>query len=104
MREIRDNDISVLKDKTCLLLLYFTATWCGPCQRIKPMIQALSDGLDEDKVEVYMVDIDENDSLADELQVRSVPTFYLFQGKELRGQCSGADITKVHALLKEHME
>ena len=68
------------------------------------MIQALSDGLDEDKVEVYMVDIDENDSLAEELQVRSVPTFYLFQGKELRGQCSGADITQVHALLKEHLE
>ena len=68
------------------------------------MIQALSDGLDEDKVEIYMVDLDENDSLAEDLQVRSVPTFYLFQGKELLGQCSGADITQVHALLKEHME
>ena len=104
MKSISDSDISVLKDKTCLILMYFTATWCGPCQRIKPMIQALSDGLDESKIEIYMVDIDENDTLAEELKVRSVPTFYLFRNKDLLGQCSGADITKVHSLLKEHME
>ena len=58
----------------------------------------------KDIVEVYMVDLDDNDSLAEELQVRSVPTFYLFHHKELLGQCSGADITQVHALLKAHMK
>tara|TARA_B100000674_G_C37393302_1_gene712864 strand:- start:80 stop:409 length:330 start_codon:yes stop_codon:yes gene_type:complete len=104
MKTIRDNDISGLKDKTCLILMYFTATWCGPCQRIKPLIQALSDGLEEEKVEIYMVDLDENDTLVEELKVRSVPTFYLFHHKELLGQCSGADITQVHALLKAHMK
>ena len=68
------------------------------------MIQKLSEGFDETKLEVCMVDIDENDELADELQIKSVPTFYLFKQKDLLGQCSGADILKVHALLKEHME
>lgn len=104
MKCILGNDISVLKGKTQLILLYFTASWCGPCQRIKPMLQKLSDGLDDDKAEVYMVDIDENDELAGDLKVKSVPTFYLFRGRELQGQCSGADISKVHALLKEHMD
>ena len=104
MNLIIDNDISILKDKECLILFYFTATWCGPCQRIKPMIQKLSEGFDESKLEVCMVDIDENDELADELQIKSVPTFYLFKQKDLLGQCSGSDILKVHALLKEHME
>ena len=103
MNLIIDNDISILKDKECLILFYFTATWCGPCQRIKPMVQKLSEGLDSSKVEVYMVDIDENDSLALDLKVKAVPTFYLFHKKELIDQCSGSDILKVHKLIKDNM-
>jgi thioredoxin 1 len=100
---IIDNDISILKDKECLILFYFTATWCGPCQKIKPMIEKLSEGLDNSKVEVYMVDIDENDELALELKVKSVPTFYLFHNKELIDQTSGSDILKVHKLIKDNL-
>lgn len=103
MLKIHDNDISVLKDKKCLILFYFTATWCDPCQKIKPMIQKLSNGLDTNKVEVYMVDIDENDELALELKVKAVPTFYLFYEKELIDSCSGSDILKVHKLIKDNL-
>ena len=103
MLEIENNDISFLKDKKCLILFYFTATWCGPCQKIKPMIDKLSEGLDKDKVEVYMVDIDENDELALELKVKAVPTFYLFYEKNLIDSCSGADIMKVHKLIKDNL-
>jgi len=103
MIEIKDSDMSCLKDKTCLILLYCTATWCGPCQRIKPLIQKLSDGLDQSLVEIYQVDIDENDDLVSELDVDSVPTFKLLKGPSVIGECSGADITNVHNLLKEHM-
>ena len=42
--------------------------------------------------------------LSDELKIKSVPTFYLFKGKELQGQCGGADIKKVHQLFKEHIK
>jgi len=103
MLEIENNDISFLKDKKCFILFYFTATWCGPCQKIKPMIDKLSEGLDKDKVEVYMVDIDENDELALELKVKAVPTFYLFYEKNLIDSCSGADIIKVHKLIKDNL-
>ena len=103
MKSITDNDVSVLRDKTCFVLLYFTASWCGPCQTIKPMIEKLSEGFDEAVLEIYLVDIDENDDLAGDLQVRSVPTFYLFKGKELQGRCAGADIGQVHRLLKENL-
>jgi len=103
MKEITNNDISHLKGKECLFLFYFTASWCGPCKRMYPLIEKMSEGLDESKVEIYKVDIDENDDLASDLKVKSVPTFYLFKEKELLGQCSGADINKVHSLLKEHI-
>jgi thioredoxin 1 len=104
MKEITNNDISHLKDKECLFLFYFTASWCGPCKRIYPLIEKISEGLDESKVEIYKVDIDENDELASDLKVKSVPTFYLFKQKELLGQCSGTDIKKVHSLIKEYIK
>ena len=99
MIEIVDNDISVCKDKECHLLFYFTATWCGPCQRIKPLLQKLSEEVDSTKLEIYMVDIDENDDLATEFNIRSVPTFYLYHMNKLKGETTGADISKVQELL-----
>ena len=103
MLEINNNDISVLKNKKFLILFYFTASWCGPCQKIKPLIQKMSEGLDNNKVEIYMIDIDENDELALELKVKSVPTFYLFHEKKLVDSTTGADILKVHKLIKDNL-
>tara|TARA_B110000977_G_scaffold68713_1_gene93245 strand:+ start:40 stop:351 length:312 start_codon:yes stop_codon:yes gene_type:complete len=100
MKSITENDISGCKDKDCYLLFYFTATWCGPCQKIKPLLEKISEGADPDKLEVYMIDIDENDNLASEFKIRSVPSFYLYKDKELKGQTGGADIKKVQELLK----
>ena len=100
MKSITENDISVCKDKECYLLFYFTATWCGPCQKIKPLLEKISEGADPEKLEVYMIDIDENDNLASEFKIRSVPTFYLYKDKDLKGQTGGADIKKVQELLK----
>ena len=104
MKIIENNDLSSLKDKECYLLFYFTAKWCGPCQKIKPLIEKLSEGADSSKLEIYLIDIDENDKIADEFKIRSVPTFYLYHKKELKGQTGGADIKKVKELLKENMK
>lgn len=104
MKKIVENDISILKGKECYILFYFTAKWCGPCQKIKPLIEKISEGADPKKLEVYLIDIDKNDELTVQLKVRSVPLFYLFKGKELQGQCGGADIKKVQSLLKDNME
>ena len=81
------------------LLFYFTAKWCGPCQRIKPLLQKVSDGADPSKLKVYMTDIDENDEIASKrISNKNVPTFYLYKKKELIGQ-TGGDILKVQQLL-----
>ena len=100
MIEIIDNDLSVCDSEEWYLLFYFTAKWCGPCQRIKPLLQKISEGSDSSVLKVYMIDIDENDEIAKEFQIRSVPTFYLYKKKELIGQTGGGDIKKVQELLK----
>lgn len=50
--------------------IYFTATWCGPCQSFKPiMAEVMNEGYS-----VRILDIDKNEELAREYNVRSVPT------------------------------
>ena len=104
MLEIENNDVSFLGDKDCYNLFYFTAKWCGPCKRISPLLEKLSEGLDEDIVTIYKVDIDENDELADKLKIKSVPTFFLYHKKTYIDQRGGSDINKVKELLTSNIK
>jgi thiol-disulfide isomerase/thioredoxin len=52
-------------------IVTFTASWCGPCKMLKPVLQKLFD----DNVIVWEnYDIDENKELAQTMQIKSVPT------------------------------
>lgn len=58
-------------------LLYFTATWCGPCRMVKPELAKLK------SVTVLAVDIDEHPDVAEQWNVTAVPTFLRFDGGEM---------------------
>ena len=50
----------------------FTATWCGPCQRIAPILEELADEYKKDIV-IYKVDIDKERGLTEAFNVSSIP-------------------------------
>ena len=50
----------------------FTATWCGPCQRISPILEELAKEYDGNIV-IYKVDIDKNRDLATAFNISSIP-------------------------------
>ena len=54
---------------------YFTATWCGPCQQFKPIMQEVSN----EGHSVQFIDIDSQGDLARQYNVRSVPTVVVEQ-------------------------
>lgn len=54
-------------------LLCFSATWCGPCQKMKPVVQQLS----RDGYPIKQLDVDEHKELARQFKVNSVPSFVL---------------------------
>ena len=63
-------------------VLYFTAEWCNPCQRTKPIAEELKrDGL----VDFVFVDADTEVELLEKFGIKSVPTYILLEdGREVK--------------------
>jgi len=75
-------------DESLPVLLDFTATWCGPCKMLAPVIEELA-GEWEGKVQVYKIDVDQSQDLAMKYQVMSVPTVMLFVDGEEKERMVG---------------
>ena len=71
-----------------------TASWCGPCKRIKPKIEELSKNEKYNDISFYIYDIDNDDELSQEY-VTVVPTFLFFKDGELVKKLEGADYNNI---------
>lgn len=69
-------------------LVDFHATWCGPCKAMAPILDQLKSELG-DSVRVLKVDVDKNQALANQLNVRGVPTFILYKSGQIIWRQSG---------------
>jgi len=68
-------------ETTPLVVVDFTASWCGPCQRIAPHFQYLQGKYKDDGVAFYKVDVDKNRATASAERVRAMPTFKFYKVK-----------------------
>ena len=102
MESITEENLNTIIEQKEYLLFYFTASWCGPCQKIKPMIIKLKEGLETNNIKFYMVDIDSNDELCEKCNIQSVPTFILFKDKVSIDGITGANIEGVANLIKPY--
>ena len=65
------------------VVIDFWATWCGPCQKMGPLIEALAEDYDG-KAIVGKCNVDEEDELAMQFGVRSIPTVVFLKDGEVR--------------------
>ena len=64
-------------------ILYFTADWCNPCKKVRPVVDELN--RESQDVKFRVIDADSEIELIKSFQVRSVPTFIVLQdGKEIK--------------------
>ena len=66
----------------------FSATWCGPCRMLAPVLEDISEQLG-DRVKFYNVDVDDDPALAAGFGISSVPTVLLLKNGRVADQSVG---------------
>jgi thioredoxin 1 len=92
-----DNFDSEVLKSTVPVLVDFTATRCGPCKALAPIVEGLANEA-AGRFKVAKLDIDDAADTARKYRVMSVPTVLVFQGGQVKGQHVG--LTNRDTLLK----
>lgn len=85
----KDNYTADVIENDKLVILYFSAPWCGPCKALGPILEQI-DAEKSDVLEVVKVNIDEEEELAEAFQVTSIPVMKIMVGGEAKKTIIGA--------------
>ena len=94
-----DNNFNEVINSNDLVLVDFWADWCGPCKKLSPILDEISD---ERGLLVGKLNVDENPTKMEEYSVHSIPTMVLFKSGQPVKTIIGAK--PKHLLLKELSE
>lgn len=82
-----------------IVIVDFFATWCGPCQMLAPVLSAIAEE-HKDTVKVCKVNVDEQQELAVQFGVVSIPTLAIFKnGKILKTSVGFSSKSELESLI-----
>lgn len=96
-------NFSTLINSEQLVLVDFSAEWCGPCKMLAPILKQVKDEMGDD-LKIVKIDVDKNQSLANNFQVKGVPTLIFFkEGKQLWRQSGVLQKAQLVQLAKSYL-
>ena len=91
----------VEESKTTPVLAYFTASWCGPCKTMGPIIENAVNKA-KGKIKLVRLDVDANQNIAGQLRIQSIPTVYVFtDGQPVDGFTGAKTPSEIEKFLSE---
>ncbi|NJM66381.1 MAG: thioredoxin [Acaryochloris sp. RU_4_1] len=100
---IQDSEFEQWISDDTVAVIDFTATWCGPCKKISPLLEQLAADY-QGRAKVAKVDIDHNKTVAKQLGIRSIPAVLVFKSGELVETLVGIHpYTKFTTVLDQHL-
>ncbi len=84
----KDNFTTEVIQSTAPVLVDFWAEWCGPCKMIGPILDELAEEYNG-RVRIAKVDIDQQQELAAQFGIRSIPTLLIFKQGQVAEQIVG---------------
>ncbi|WJX62399.1 hypothetical protein P8452_47398 [Trifolium repens] len=87
------------KETNKLMVIDFTATWCGPCKYMEPIIKELAAKYKD--VEFIKIDVDELMDVASAFQVQAMPTFILIKKGKVVEKVVGAKKEQLQKLIEK---
>ncbi len=105
INDFKDEDFDAKIKNEDVSILQFSASWCGPCKVLKPIMEKLSDEF-KDKGNFYYADIDENaiNTATSIANVRGVPTVVVYKkGQEIARKVGGLPEQQMRDFLKENL-
>ena len=101
--ELNNENFTETVESNKHVLVDYWAEWCGPCKMVAPILEEVATDM-SDKLTVGKVDVDENQELAAQLNIMSIPTLVLFKDGEVVDQAVGA-LSKAQLLsfLEQHI-
>ncbi len=122
VNEAEFNDKVIEASSSKLIIVDFWAPWCGPCKQLTPILENVAKK-SVDKITLVKINIDENQQIAAQLRIQSIPTVYAFKDKQIVNAFQGVipekqiiafiekslgselneDLTKFYELIKKNI-